>query len=98
MLQLQTTEKGVLLPIHVHAHARRNAIDGVREGTLRVAVSAAPEKGKANRAVIALLSKVLGLPKSALQLISGETSPNKQFLIAGMTAEQLRETLELQFE
>ncbi len=40
-------------------------------------MTAAPEKGKANAAVVEVLAEALGLPKSALRIVSGETSPLK---------------------
>ncbi|MEX2316481.1 MAG: DUF167 domain-containing protein [Pirellulales bacterium] len=93
MLRLAHDSRGVILPVRVHAQARRSGIVGVREGMLRVAVTAAPEKGKANRAVVAVLSRALGVPKSALELLSGETSPQKRFLIVGMMLEDVRQSL-----
>lgn len=67
--------------------ASRAAIAGARESAdgprLIVRVTAAPEKGKANAAVIALLAKALGVPKSALRLTAGETDRNKTILIEG---------------
>lgn len=94
MLRLEIHTHGVVLPVHVQSHARRNGIVGVREGVLRVAVTQAPEKGKANRAVVAVLSLALGMPKSALKLIAGETSPRKRFLIVGAKKDDLRRALE----
>jgi len=46
-------------------------------------VTAAPEKGKVNAAVIEVLAEALGLPKSALRIVSGETSPLKTVEIDG---------------
>jgi uncharacterized protein len=93
-LELQVAARGVILPVRAHAGARRNAILGEREGALRVAVTAPPEKGKANRAIIALLSKKLGVPKSAIELASGETSPQKRLLIVGGSEQAIRQTIE----
>ncbi len=50
---------------------------------LKIAVTAPPEDGKANKAVIALLAKRLKLPKSAITIASGETSRRKTLLIDG---------------
>jgi len=50
-------------------------------GELRAYVTVAPEDGKANAAVQALLSKALGLPKSRLRLVRGHSSRNKLFEI-----------------
>jgi uncharacterized protein (TIGR00251 family) len=93
-LNLEPHPKGIILPVRAHAAARRNAILGVREGALRVAVTAAPEKGKANRAIITLLSKVFGVPKSAIELISGGSSLQKRFVIVELDADQILQTLQ----
>ena len=50
---------------------------------LRLRVTAVPDKGKANAAVIALLATALDIPKSAIELVSGETSRIKLLAIAG---------------
>ena len=76
--------------MRAHAGARKNGILGEHNGMLRVAVTAAPEKGKANKAIIAVLSDALKMPKSSIELVAGETSPQKRFLIAGVDADKLR--------
>lgn len=93
MINLEPLPRGVILPVRAHAGARRNAILGEREGALRVAVTAAPEKGKANRAIIDLLSKSLGVAKSSIELMAGETSPQKRFLVSGVTTQALQKLL-----
>jgi uncharacterized protein len=90
MLELEAHPRGVILPVRAHAGARRNAILGVREGMLRVAVTAAPEKGKANDAIVALLSRELNVPKASLALVAGPTSAKKRFLIEGGRLDELR--------
>ncbi|WP_293549279.1 DUF167 domain-containing protein [Parvibaculum sp.] len=50
---------------------------------LRVHVTQAPEKGKANEAVIKLIAKALGLSKSAIEVVSGESDRNKTVAIRG---------------
>ena len=72
-------------------------MDGVEirdDGTavLRVRVSAVPDKGKANAAVVALLARVLGVSKSSIRVTSGETSRLKTISIAG-TGSTLVETI-----
>ncbi len=98
MINLQPTDHGTVLPVRVHAGARQNAILGVREEALRIAVTAAPEKGKANKQVIAILGKAFGISKSSIELIVGRTSPNKRFLLHDLTIESakliVREILE----
>jgi uncharacterized protein (TIGR00251 family) len=89
MIDLKQDSRGVVLPVSAQAGARRNGIVGLREGALRIAVTAAPEKGKANRAIIAVLSEILAVPKSAIELLSGETSPRKRFIVLGATVDQV---------
>lgn len=82
------TGTGLLLHLRVTPNAGRDAIDGIEtrddgSAVLRVRVSAVPDKGKANAAVIMLLAKVLGVPKSAISLVSGETSRLKTLSVEG---------------
>ena len=68
-----------VLRLRVTPNAGRDAIEGyetLADGTtvLRLRVSAVPDKGKANAAVLALLAKALGIPKSTLTITSGETA------------------------
>jgi uncharacterized protein YggU (UPF0235/DUF167 family) len=54
--------------------------------SLAVKVTAAPDKGKANLAVIEVLATAVGLPKSAFQIVAGETERHKSVLITGNVA------------
>lgn len=56
---------------------------------LRIAVTAVPEKGKANQAIAALIGRELGLAKSSIELIAGETSSHKRFLLIGADRESV---------
>ncbi|WP_417205530.1 DUF167 domain-containing protein [Antarctobacter sp.] len=72
---------GTTLAVRVTPKAARNAV--LRDDTgLRVTVTTVPEGGKANAAVIKLLAKALGVPKSRLELVRGDTSRDKLFRIA----------------
>jgi uncharacterized protein (TIGR00251 family) len=92
-VKLESNARGVILPVRANAGARRNGIVGVRNGALRVAVTAAPEKGKANRAIVEVLSKSLQMSKSSIELLSGETSTQKRFLLVGADATAVRAAL-----
>ena len=59
------------------------AEDEAGQKLLKIAVTAVPEDGKANKAVIALLAKRLKLPKSAIEIVSGATDRRKTLLIDG---------------
>jgi uncharacterized protein YggU (UPF0235/DUF167 family) len=61
---------------------------------LKVSVTQAPEKGKANKALVELLAKGLALRKSQIELLSGETSAHKRFLIRGLKPDELLRRIE----
>ena len=82
--------EGCLLSVRAQPAARKNAVMGERAGALKVAVTAPPEDGRANQAVTELLRDWLGLKRSQVELLSGATNRNKQFLIRGLNADELR--------
>jgi len=80
------TPEAALLRVRVLPKARANAVLGWRGEALRVTVTAAPEDGKANRAVIGLLAAALSVPPSSISLVRGAASRDKWFrLPAGTT-------------
>jgi uncharacterized protein (TIGR00251 family) len=89
VIRLEPHPEGVVLPVRAQPGARRDEIRGVHDGMLKVSVTAAPEKGKANKAIIALLARQLNLRKSQIELLSGDTSSQKRFLLRDVTAETL---------
>ncbi|NQT40960.1 MAG: DUF167 domain-containing protein [Planctomycetes bacterium] len=94
MIRLEAHPLGTILSVRARPGARRNAVEGCHDGALKVSVTQAPEKGKANKAIIALLSKTLGLRKSQFELLSGETSPRKRFLVRDATPEQIQQQVD----
>ena len=95
MIDLISQKDGVLLPVRAQPGARISAIRGVASGALKVSVTAAPEKGKANKALVQVLAKSLGLRRSQLRLVSGETSQQKRYLVRGVTAGELSERIKM---
>lgn len=85
--------RGTLLHIRAQPGARREGIVGVQADRLKVAVHAAPEKGKANAALIKVIADELGLKRSQIQLLSGESSHQKTLLIENLTVETVRTLL-----
>lgn len=78
----------IRLVVRLTPNGGRNAVDGIEadgEGgmLLKVRVTAVPEKGKANKALIALIAKSLGIAKSSVELVSGDTSRKKILRIDG---------------
>ena len=88
VLPYRLSPTGLSLFVRVTPNAGRDAIEGVElrddgSAVLRLRVKAVPDKGKANAAVIALLAKALGVPKSAIEVTSGETARFKTLAIRG---------------
>lgn len=74
--------------------ASRNAVTGWLGDSLKVAVTAAPERGKANAALEALLAEVLGLPRGAVRVVAGHVQPRKRVEIEGLGPVELRRRLD----
>jgi len=73
----------VELRVKVVPKSSRNEILGpMADGTLKVRIAAAPEKGRANAELCAFLARHYGVPKSAVTILSGQTSPRKLVRIA----------------
>jgi uncharacterized protein len=78
---LEPHARGTILPVRAQPGVRHNGIRGSQDGALKVSVTQVAEKGKANTALVQVLAKELGLRKSQIHLLSGETSSQKRFLI-----------------
>jgi hypothetical protein len=76
-LELRPDGEGTRLRLRVSAGASRSRVSGAHGGALKLSVAAAPEKGKANREVVRLVAATFGLPAREVELVAGETSPDK---------------------
>ena len=79
----------MILHVRLTPKGGRDALEGVETGAdgktyLKARVSAVPEDGKANAALVALVAKKAGVPKSAVSIVSGETSRLKTLELAGV--------------
>jgi hypothetical protein len=92
-IELRKHAEGVIVRVRAQSRARRTGITGEHGGALRIAVAEAPEKGRANLAIIELLCRELDLARSQVRLISGETTRDKRFLLTGVEPAELRARL-----
>ena len=76
-LELTPSNEGTRLRLRVKAGAKRNTLLGVHAGALKLSVTAAPEKGKANKAALGLIAEALSLSHTALELVAGASSQDK---------------------
>lgn len=81
------------IAVHITPKSGRDEVAGWRGGELSVRVTAAPEGGKANAAVCALLARSLRVPKSAVHVVRGESSRHKQIEIQGVGDTDVAEKL-----
>lgn len=78
-----------MLLIHVSAKCGSNGIEPAESGVVRVRVTAAAVEGAANAAVVKLLADKAGVPKSAVEIKSGQTSRRKRVIFHGLNAREL---------
>jgi uncharacterized protein (TIGR00251 family) len=74
-----------IIDVRVIPRARRSEIAGTRDTVLLVRLNAPPVDGAANKALIGLLAETLDLPRSAITIVSGETSRSKRVAVAGLS-------------
>lgn len=95
MVEIHVKDGAVLLPVKVVPGASRTRLMGVWQGRVKIAVAAAPEKGKANDALAAFLAKELGVRVRDVSVSAGATSPQKTLRIERASIDAVRAALKL---
>ena len=91
MPYLQTLANGdLLLSLYVQPRASRNELAGLHGEALKLRLTTPPVDGKANKAVISFLAKLLKIPKSAILIKSGQQSRSKKIVLSGVDEAQVR--------
>ena len=94
-LMIRKIEGGVVFVAKIVPGGSQTSICGLLGGMLKVKVSAAPEKGKANQRLVEFLAKRLGVKKNAVSIVSGHTVPVKHMQVLGISEETLLKELDL---
>jgi hypothetical protein len=81
------------LPVRAQPGARKAGVLGEQAGAIKLAVTAPPENGRANKAILELLRELLDLKRSQVELISGATTRDKRVLIRGVPRTELEQRL-----
>lgn len=82
-----------ILPVKVVPGSSRDRIAGRYADGIKVQVSAPPEKGKANNAVISVIAAAIGVKVADILLLRGHTQPRKVLQINGMEQSELEARL-----
>lgn len=93
MSYLQEKTGAVVLRVKALPGSKRDEVRGVDGGALKVAVTAPPEKGRANKALLAVLAEFFSVSRGDVAIIGGETSRDKRVEVAGVTAAEIEEKL-----
>jgi|SRR5436190_21365091 len=84
---IQSTPSAITIRVFVSPRASANKVVGVQDGAIKIALTAPPVDGAANKALVEFLAKVLGVPKGSVSVVSGETSRRKVVRVEGIGAE-----------
>ncbi len=87
-------ESEIALTIYVQPRASRTRITGLHDGSLRLALTAPPVEGQANRQVISFLAKLFRVPKNAITITGGEQGRTKRLHVAGISLGEASTILE----
>lgn len=88
----------VFLRVHVVPNSRDNKISGVMEdGALKIQIKSPPIEGKANKAVLDLLSKYFNWPKPSIKIVRGEKCRKKTIVFEGMKWETVQKVMKDKF-
>lgn len=75
---------GVAISVFVTPRSSANSVSGMRNGEIKIALTAPPVDGAANKALVEFLSRRLGVSRQAVRIISGQTSRHKVVRVEGM--------------
>ena len=90
MLQYSVQNGDLVFRVQVVPRASRSEVVGEHNGALRVRLAAPPVDGAANDELRRLLARIFNVPRSSIQLVSGQGSRTKQIRIAGVDGEALK--------
>lgn len=90
---LSAAPGGVAIEVWAQPRASRTRAVGLHGNALKVQLAAPPVDGEANAELVSYLAKTLGVPKSAVEIVRGDTGRKKRVLVKGATVEGVREVL-----
>ncbi|BCS96758.1 hypothetical protein DSLASN_23900 [Desulfoluna limicola] len=82
MFEIEEKHGDLLFRIFVQPKSSKNMVAGIHGDALKVKITAPPVDGAANAMCIKFFSKLFGVPKSAIEIVSGQTGRNKRVRVA----------------
>ena len=86
---MEPHSEGCVLELKAQPGSRKTELRGLHQGALKVCVTEVAEKGKANKAILQFLRKMLQVRGSQLEIIAGETASQKRLLVRDCSPEEL---------
>ena len=83
---LRSDGDGVVLDLHIQPGAKKTEVVGRHGDALKIRLAAPPVDGKANAALVAFIAAKVGAGRTAVEVVSGQTSRAKRVRVAGITA------------
>lgn len=92
--QFSDARRGAAITVKVTPRAKKTAVAGVMDdGTIKIKIAAPPVEGAANKALIEFLAEALGVPRSQVDIVAGETSERKLVSLVGVSPETVDSVL-----
>ena len=91
--KITDAKQGAAFTVHVVPRAGKNEIAGQMGEAIKVRLMAPPVEGKANKALIAFLAEQLGVRKSQVEIVAGQTSRNKVISVLGLSPVEVEKRL-----
>jgi uncharacterized protein len=95
MFPIHETASAITFSVRLHPRAKKNAITGFVGDAIKLSLTAPPVDGKANAACIEFFAKTLNVPRSSVTIAAGATSRNKVIRVTGLSAQEVRQRLQL---
>jgi hypothetical protein len=93
MVTIRETSGSATFTVKIHPRGKKNAITGEVGDALKLSLTAPPIDGKANAACIEFFANLLKVPRSSVTIASGQTGRRKVVLVAGLSAQEIRQRL-----
>jgi uncharacterized protein (TIGR00251 family) len=90
---IRNDKNGCVIELHIQPQARKNEIVGLHGDRLKIKIKSPPVDGKANECLVEFLAELLDVNQSAVELLRGETSRQKQVLLHGLSIDTVEALL-----